>query len=39
MKGTTPSASKANRIFQSTANRGSYKNKTILQPRGGKSWK
>lgn len=25
--------------FQATANRGSYKNKTILQPRGGKSWK
>lgn len=25
--------------FQATANRGSYKNKTVLQPRGGKSWK
>lgn len=25
--------------FQATANRGSYKNKTTLQPRGGKSMK
>lgn len=25
--------------FNATANRGAYKNKTILQPRGGKSWK
>lgn len=25
--------------FQATANRGAYRNKTILQPRGGKSWK
>lgn len=32
-------ATNANKVFQSTANRGSYKNKTILQPRGGKSWK
>lgn len=25
--------------FSNTASKGSYKNRTILQPRGGKSWK
>lgn len=26
-------------VFSNTASKGSYRNKTTLQPRGGKSWK